>query len=145
MLINSMQEETLEKQRKSNMMVTITVKVRALFYVKRDVREEERVRKLGHSPHMLFNTWHHSLTKVHNSYGKRGEEKTEGNIDERKTQTPAQSNIFFSLRNSTLTFWHLLSQLCFFLEAFIKKSLCINYYFVVFQHVGFNIHRTKSK
>lgn len=46
MLINGMQEE---KQWKSNMMVTITVRVRALFHVKRDVREEERVRKLGHS------------------------------------------------------------------------------------------------
>lgn len=38
------------------MMVTITLRAGALFYVKRDVREEERVRKLGHSPHMLFNT-----------------------------------------------------------------------------------------
>lgn len=25
-------------------------------YVKRDVKEEERVRKLGHRPYMLFNT-----------------------------------------------------------------------------------------
>lgn len=37
-------------------MVTITVRVRALLYVKRDVKEEERVRKLGHSLYMLFNT-----------------------------------------------------------------------------------------
>lgn len=32
------------------MMVTIIVRGKALIYVKRDVREEERVRKPGHTP-----------------------------------------------------------------------------------------------
>lgn len=61
------------KQWKRNMMVTITVRARLCFMLR---EMSERVRKLGHSPHMLFNTWHQGLTKVHNSYGKRGEEQT---------------------------------------------------------------------
>lgn len=116
---------------KSNMMVTITVRIRALFYVKRDVREEERVRKLGHSPHMLFNTWHQGLTKVHNSYGKRGEEKKGENKGKRKKTNPPSTVLrqSFSRIVYRRSVKHLSQLWGFFLKP-LKTLLCINDYLV---------------
>lgn len=97
-LNKSKQGETLENCAKVTLWLQLQWEWGRCIMLRQMYIRKKRVRKLGHSPHMLFNTWHQGLTRVRNSYGKRGEEKIRRVSEKWIPPTP-------QLKSTPVLFW----------------------------------------